>query len=95
LMTTFTETAPSWTHEMRNPIRQAAGGRHAYTLFISPWCDDVSGNVSKQFNPHVNMYLANNSLPHQKLAQEFFVRFCSTSPHASSSEQLDALSSKM
>ncbi|KZT28379.1 hypothetical protein NEOLEDRAFT_1161183 [Neolentinus lepideus HHB14362 ss-1] len=84
-----------YNSEMPNPIRQAAGGRHAYTLFISPWCDDVSGNVSKQFNPHVNMYLANNSLPHQKLAQEFFVRFCSTSPHASSSEQLDALSSKM
>ncbi|EPQ51029.1 hypothetical protein GLOTRDRAFT_108312 [Gloeophyllum trabeum ATCC 11539] len=60
-----------------------------------PWSDDVSGNVSKQFSPHVNMYLANSGLPHQKLAQEFFVRFCSTSPHASSSEQLDALLEKI
>ncbi|EPQ53882.1 hypothetical protein GLOTRDRAFT_106509 [Gloeophyllum trabeum ATCC 11539] len=85
----------SWAHEMPHPIRKVARGRAAFTVFITPWSDDVSGNVSKQFNPHVNMYLANSGLPHQKLAQEFFVRFCSTSPHASSSEQLGALSEKM
>ncbi|EPQ52923.1 hypothetical protein GLOTRDRAFT_46299 [Gloeophyllum trabeum ATCC 11539] len=89
------ETAPSWANEMPHPVRKIAKGRSAFTLFITPWSDDVSGNVSKQFNPHVNTYLANSTLPHQKLAQEFFVRFCSTSQHASSSEQLDALSEKM
>ncbi|KAJ7269023.1 hypothetical protein C8J57DRAFT_1435715 [Mycena rebaudengoi] len=54
--------------------------------------DDVSGNVSKQFNAHMNLYMASANLPHRKVSQEFFVCFCSTSPHASSGEQFDALS---
>ncbi|KAJ7868048.1 hypothetical protein B0H14DRAFT_3861606 [Mycena olivaceomarginata] len=37
------------------------------------------------------MYVTNLNLPHQKLAQEYFVRFASTSPHASSSELFVAL----
>jgi hypothetical protein len=60
-----------------------------------PWSDDVSGNHSKQYNPHTNVYLANVSLPHQKLQQEYFVHFSSTSPHASSSEQLHAMAKDM
>jgi hypothetical protein len=52
---------------------------------------DVSGNVSKQYNAHTNVYVANLNLPHQRLSQEYFVRFCSTSPHASSSEQFITL----
>lgn len=56
-----------------------------------PWCDDVSGNVSKQFNPHTNIYIVNASLPHEHLVQEYFIRFSSTSPHASSCEQMTAL----
>ncbi|EPQ60241.1 hypothetical protein GLOTRDRAFT_112937 [Gloeophyllum trabeum ATCC 11539] len=95
LQFSFSEAAPAWTREMPHPVRRIANGRHAFTLFVTPWSDDVSGNVSKQYNPHVNLYLANSTLPHQKLAQEFFIRFASTSQHASSSEQLDALSGKM
>jgi hypothetical protein len=60
-----------------------------------PWADDVSGNRSKQYNAHMNIYVANVNLPHRKLAQEYFVRFCSTSPHASSSEQMEALAEDM
>ncbi|TFK17304.1 hypothetical protein FA15DRAFT_661542 [Coprinopsis marcescibilis] len=55
------------------------------------WSDDVSGNVSKQYNPHTNLYIQNLNLPHEKLSQEYFVRFCSTSSYASSSEQFVAL----
>jgi hypothetical protein len=57
-----------------------------------PWADDVSGNRSKQYNAHMNMYLPNINIPHKLLAQEYFVQFCATSPHASSLEQFDALS---
>ncbi|KAJ7495118.1 hypothetical protein FB451DRAFT_1335854 [Mycena latifolia] len=46
-----------------------------------------------QYNAHMNMYIANINIPHKLLAQEYFVRFCATSPHASSLEQFDALSS--
>ncbi|EDQ99232.1 uncharacterized protein LACBIDRAFT_316826 [Laccaria bicolor S238N-H82] len=75
-----------------NPSRQIAKGRPLFVLRIMPWCDDVSGNRSKQYNAHVNMYTTNASLPHRKLSQEYFVRFCSTSPHASALEQFEALS---
>ncbi|KAJ7772761.1 hypothetical protein B0H14DRAFT_3589979 [Mycena olivaceomarginata] len=46
---------------------------------------------ASNFNPHMNVYMANANLPHRKVSQEYFVRFCSTSPHASSGEQLEAL----
>lgn len=78
--------------QMPHPTREIANGRPAFCLRIMPWADDVSGNRSKQYNAHVNIYVANVNLPHRKLAQEYFVRFCSTSPHASASEQFVALS---
>ncbi|EDR05872.1 uncharacterized protein LACBIDRAFT_329329 [Laccaria bicolor S238N-H82] len=78
--------------QLPHPVREIAAGRPVFVLRIMPWADDVSGNRSKQYNAHMNIYVANVNLPHWKLAQEFFVRFVSTSPHASSSEQFDALS---
>ncbi|KAJ6552710.1 hypothetical protein B0H10DRAFT_1659115, partial [Mycena sp. CBHHK59/15] len=77
---------------MPNPVRKIAQGRPVFSVRIIPWSDDVSGNVSKQYNPHVNIYMANANLPHRKVSQEYFVRFCSTSPHASSGDQFEALS---
>jgi hypothetical protein len=79
-------------YPMPHPFREKARGRPMFRLRIMPWSDDVSGNVSKQYNAHTNMYVTNLNLPHQKLQQEYFVRFASTSPHASSSEQFVALS---
>ena len=55
------------------------------------WADDVSGNRTKQYNPHPNVYIANINLPHKKLQQEYFVRFTSTSPDASALEQLEVI----
>ncbi|KAJ6473049.1 hypothetical protein C8R45DRAFT_1054844 [Mycena sanguinolenta] len=74
-----------------HPTRVIAQGRPVFVLRIMPWADDVSGNRSKQYNAHMNMYLANLNLPHKQLAQEYFVRFCATSQHAGSLEQFDAL----
>lgn len=74
-----------------NPLREIARGRRMYTSFVKAWGDDVSGNRSKQYNEHTNIYLAHANLPHSKLSQEYFVRFCSTSPHAGAREQFDTL----
>ncbi|THU95803.1 hypothetical protein K435DRAFT_819604 [Dendrothele bispora CBS 962.96] len=74
-----------------NPLRKQAQGRPMFRLRVIPWSDDVSGNVSKQYNAHTNIYITNANLPHAKLSQEFFMRFCSTSSHASSTEQFVAL----
>ena len=34
----------------------------------------------KQYNAHTNIYLADLGIPREKLQQECFIRFCSTSP---------------
>lgn len=87
----LSEEAPSWSTEMPHPVRKTAQGHPAFTMSIMFWSDDVSGNQSKQYNPHTNIYWANLNLPREKLQQEYFVRFCSTSPHASAFEQLEIL----
>ncbi|KAH9929132.1 hypothetical protein B0H21DRAFT_781150 [Amylocystis lapponica] len=91
----FGEFAPQWAHQMPHPVRIEAEGRPTFTLRMMCWSDNVSGNKTKQFNAHTNVYLANVNLPHDKLQQEYFVRFCSTSQHASSSEQMEAVLADM
>ncbi|KAJ7892224.1 hypothetical protein B0H13DRAFT_1625696 [Mycena leptocephala] len=88
----FSDGSPSLSRKPCNPVRQVADGKPVFNLRIMPWSDDVSGNVSKQYNPHMNIYLVNANIPHKKLSQEYFIRFCSTSPNASSGEQFDGMS---
>ncbi|PPQ83741.1 hypothetical protein CVT24_007640 [Panaeolus cyanescens] len=88
----FSARGPVANVVMPHPTRKITKGKPAFCLRIMPWADDVSGNCSKQYNAHMNIYIANVNIPHRKLAQEYFVQFCSTSPHASSIEQFTALS---
>ena len=53
--------------------------------------DDVSGNVSKQWNKHHAVYMSNASLPREMLEKEFFVRFVTSSPHAAPMELMRAV----
>ncbi|KIJ36237.1 hypothetical protein M422DRAFT_51154 [Sphaerobolus stellatus SS14] len=76
---------------MEHPMHIKAAGRPIYVCFMILWGDDVSGNKSKQWNVHWNWYFAHAGVPKRLLAQEFFVRFASTSPHASNLEQVEAI----
>ena len=77
--------------KMPNELRHLAGNRELYVIMLPLWCDDVSGNRLKQYNKHINMYMANSNLPGCLLQQEYFVWFVSTSPHATSPEQFSAV----
>ncbi|KAI0827855.1 hypothetical protein BC628DRAFT_1409428 [Trametes gibbosa] len=80
--------ALSWAASMPHPIQEIANNIPTITVRMMPWSDDVSGNRTKQYNTHTNVYMANTNLPHAKLQQEYFIQFVSTSQYASSSEQM-------
>jgi hypothetical protein len=76
---------------MPNEMRKLVGeDEDLFVVMASPWADDVSGNKSKQYNKHMNMYTGNGCLPGRLLQQEYHVHYVSTSPNASSAEQFTA-----
>jgi hypothetical protein len=80
---------------MPNKHRALAGDEDFITIWMPFWADDVSGARTKQYQKHINVYAANANLPGRLLQQEYFVRFVSTSPHASALEQLGATMSQV
>ncbi|KAG1878687.1 hypothetical protein C8R48DRAFT_590573 [Suillus tomentosus] len=62
---------------------------HTVPLII--FMDDVSGNISKQWNKHHAIYMSNANLPREMIEKEFFVRFVASSPHAPPMELMRAM----
>lgn len=56
-----------WKDFGLNPIHMIAKDRPVFSLWVMPWTDDVSGNQSKQYNLHVNIYMKNLNVPSNKL----------------------------
>ncbi|KAG1844796.1 hypothetical protein DFJ58DRAFT_717578 [Suillus subalutaceus] len=74
-----------------NPLCAKSNGRMVYTVPLLIFMDDVSGNVSKQWNKHHAIYMSNANLPREMLKKDFFVRFVTSSPHAAPMELMRAM----
>ncbi|KAG2122907.1 hypothetical protein DEU56DRAFT_873538 [Suillus clintonianus] len=53
--------------------------------------DDISGNISKQWNKHHAIYMSNANLPREMLEKEFCIRFVTSSPHTARMEMMSAM----
>jgi hypothetical protein len=62
-----------------------------YAVPLIIFMDNVSGNISKQWNKHFVIYMSNANLQCEMLDHEFFVQFVTSSPHASPMELMDAM----
>ena len=62
-----------------------------YAVPLIIFMDDVSGNISKQWNKHFVIYMLNTNLQREMLDREFFVRFVTSSLHASPMELMHAM----
>ncbi|EHS64758.1 uncharacterized protein PGTG_22477 [Puccinia graminis f. sp. tritici CRL 75-36-700-3] len=62
-----------------NHWRTVADGKVIRNVPVTLYCDDTSGNTSKQFNKHVSFYFTLSGLPPHVSNQEFNCHFLSTS----------------
>jgi hypothetical protein len=72
----------SFAANMPNPDRAIAAGREILCPPMICFADDVSGNISKQYNKHLNFYFVNAALPRTEVDKEYNVKFIATSSHA-------------
>ncbi|KAH8809502.1 hypothetical protein DL96DRAFT_1440046, partial [Flagelloscypha sp. PMI_526] len=72
---------------MPNKWRVKANGNPIYFSQVDFFGDDVSGNKTKAWNKHNNVYFKHRNLPRKLLHQEFHTHLASTSQYASISEQ--------
>ncbi|KAL0575645.1 hypothetical protein V5O48_006330 [Marasmius crinis-equi] len=87
----FTGCSQSFAAAMPHPRREQARGRMVYGVPLIIFLDDVSTNISKQWNKHHAIYMSNGLLPRAMVEKEFCTRFVTSSPHATPMELVRAL----
>ncbi|KIM68349.1 hypothetical protein SCLCIDRAFT_105912, partial [Scleroderma citrinum Foug A] len=82
----------SWLAKLApHPLHAKANGRMVYSVPLIIFMDDMSGNISKQWNKHHAIYMSNANFPCVMIEKEFCVRFVTTSPHAPPMELMKAM----
>jgi hypothetical protein len=76
------DSSSSHARLMPNHLREKSGGHMVLSVPLIVFMDDVSGNISKQWNKHHIVYMSNAAMPREMLEKEFCVQFVSSSPHA-------------
>ncbi|TFK79574.1 hypothetical protein K466DRAFT_473373, partial [Polyporus arcularius HHB13444] len=88
----FTVECSSYSANMPNHLHgKTRKGMMAYAVPLIVFMDDVSGNISKQWNKHHVIYMSNANLPREMIEKEFCVRFVTSSPHAAPMELMAAM----
>ncbi|KAK1221232.1 hypothetical protein PQX77_009237 [Marasmius sp. AFHP31] len=87
----FSECSKAFEVQMPHPRRESAKGQMVYGVPLIIFLDDVSGNISKQWNKHHAIYMSNGLLPRQMIDKEFSTKFVTSSPHAAPMELVRAL----
>ncbi|KAI6017560.1 hypothetical protein BKA83DRAFT_4015195, partial [Pisolithus microcarpus] len=87
----LTESSKALASLSPNVWREKSGGRMVYNVPLIIFMDNVSGNISKQWNKHHVIYMSNANLPCEMLEQEFYVWFVTSSPHAAPMELMHAM----
>ncbi|KIO17254.1 hypothetical protein M407DRAFT_33083 [Tulasnella calospora MUT 4182] len=87
----FDRSSESFANAMPHPFRKVAGDRMVYSVPLILFEDDVSGNISKQWNKHYVVYASNANLPRDMLEKEFCVRFVTSSPNAGPMELMQGV----
>ena len=95
LIFVFPESSGEYGSLMPHPLRAKSDGRMVYTIPVIVFMDDASGNISKQWNKHIVVYLSNAGLPREMLDKEFCTRFVTSSPNASPMELMRAVRDSM
>ena len=76
---------------MPHALRTLARGRPVYAIPVIIFIDDVSGNVSKQWNKHYCVYSSNGALPREMVDEESNVQFVATSLSVSAMELMQGI----
>ncbi|KIM60204.1 hypothetical protein SCLCIDRAFT_26728 [Scleroderma citrinum Foug A] len=67
------ETSSQLAKLVPHPLHAKANGHMVYSVPLIIFMDDVSGNISKQWNKHHAIYMSNANLPHAMIEKEFCV----------------------
>ncbi|KAG2146590.1 uncharacterized protein EDB93DRAFT_1085956 [Suillus bovinus] len=87
----LTESSRKYAKLVPNQLRTKSQGCMVYSVPLIVFMDDVSGNISKQWNKHHTIYMSNANLPREMLEKEFCIRFVMSSPHAAPMEMMSAM----